>query len=136
MRRIISLLVAVVLILSTLSGCIVTENIRQQQIISNLPEDNFEHKEPIQGATQPAEPEETEPEGILAFTLDQETIDQFYDLLQESEDTALAGSDLKAAEEVADRLDKAYSQNLHRSYSCQPDLCTKSELLFRRSIQP
>lgn len=111
MKRFLSLILAFALMISLLSGCFLIEPFRQHKILSDLPDGDPQNSTP---PSVQQDSVEDEPEGILSFTLDQAMIDRFYELLAESEKVAVAGKDLDAAQEAADRLDEVYSQIMNQ----------------------
>lgn len=59
--------------------------------------------------TQPpaTQPPQTDPDALI-YTLTQENVDEFYRLLTESEELAIAGEDMDAIETLVDALDESY----------------------------
>ena len=87
MKKWISMLLAVMMLLCALTGC---GNNDEMQ--------NTAWKEHVQ------------------FTQDQAMVDGFYTILDEAEDVATAGQDLNAAQDAFDRLDEAYMELIDQEY--------------------
>lgn len=96
MKKIIALLLAVMLLISTLGGCslldIVIDEINQA---GGKPTGTK-----IDGNDNP----------LLNYTLDQQMVDTFYQLLEESETLAIAGEDEEQVDELTEQLDEAYME--------------------------
>lgn len=107
MKRMISMILIAVLMLSAFSGCCFLAD-RQDHYLEEPLDPSLEDYVPDGEITVP--PEIVEPVTVsgLEYILDQEMINLFYDTLEESEALAIAGEDLQAAEDAADRLDEAY----------------------------
>ena len=109
-KKIITLLLAVALMLSVFSGCFLLEPFNQHKILSELPDGqiNTIPSQPKEEATEPPKEDILTVVPGVEYTLDQEMIDRFYDCLQISENVSIYGQDIQAAETAADELDTAY----------------------------
>ncbi len=108
MKRIISIFLVAVLMLCMFSGCCIMRFDRQDNYLEEPLNPSLEDYVPEDEITAPPEIEEPVSVPGLEYILDQEMIDLFYDLLEESEEKAIAGEDLEAAEAAAEQLDEAY----------------------------
>lgn len=116
MKRFLSLVLAVLLLASMLSGCKLLKYYNRHKILSSLPDaDPSLTQDQTPDPTQPQEQTPSQSEGFklsntsdLEFVLDQQMIDSFYTLLDECERVSIAGQDIDAALLASDRLEEAY----------------------------
>lgn len=116
MKRFLSLVLAVLLLTSMLSGCKLLKYYNRHKILSSLPDaDPSLTQDQTPDSTQPQEQTPSQSAGFklsntsdLEFVLDQQMIDSFYTLLDECERVSIAGQDIDAALLASDRLEEAY----------------------------
>lgn len=116
MKRFLSLVLAVLLLASMLSGCKLLKYYNRYKILSSLPDaDPSLTQDQTPDPTQAQEQTPSQSEGFklsntsdLEFVLDQQMIDSFYTLLDECERVSIAGQDIDAALLASDRLEEAY----------------------------
>lgn len=116
MKRFLSLVLAVLLLASMLSGCKLLKYYNRHKILSSLPDaDPSLTQDQTPDPTQAQEQTPSQSEGFklsntsdLEFVLDQQMIDSFYTLLDECERVSIAGQDIDAALLASDRLEEAY----------------------------
>ena len=70
------------------------------------------------------EPEDTSWQAHMQYTLDDQLVDSFYALLEESETLAIAGEDMQAIEEKSDQLDKLYMELIDQNQIAYVYYCT------------
>lgn len=95
MKRFISLLLVAVLLMTVFSGCDL------QDIIDNIE---------IAGSVGTGTKVDGTDNPLLNYTLDQQMVDTFYQLLEESETLAIAGEDEDRVDELTEQLDEAYME--------------------------
>lgn len=99
MKKILSLVLCVVMVVSLLSGCDLLE------LLGNLAQQESSPTEPI-----PAEPINTGWEKHLVYTLNQDTVDYFYACLETAEDLSVNGPDWETVDAAIEELDDAYME--------------------------
>ncbi len=99
MKKFIALLLVAVLIISAFSGCSLI-GLTLGGIMGAGISDGLQGGRKVSGKNNPA----------LKYTLDQEMVDEFYRLLEESEELAVAGEDENAVEERTEQLDQVYME--------------------------
>lgn len=155
MKKILSLLVVLTMIVSLFSGCCIgsdtVEDIRLfGEIIAEMIDAMMDEEEPWdnpfpgQGSLGPTpRPEDIE---ILTYTLDQAMIDAFYELLEYTEQVFTTSTDTEEIDELSDELDDAYlalidqsniayilycleqsNETLSQQYLDSMDVCTLAE---------
>ena len=95
MKKFISLVLVTVLLMLALGGCSL------EDIIAGI--------EMIEGTSTGTKVDGNQNE-LLNYTLDQQMVDGFYQLLEESETLAIAGEDETRVDELTEQLDEAYME--------------------------
>jgi len=70
------------------------------------------------------EPEDTSWQAHMQYTLDDQLVDSFYALLEESETLAIAGEDTQAIEEKSDQLNELYMELIDQNQMAYVDYFT------------
>ncbi len=104
MKKFIALLLMVCLVMTTFSGCCcgvlpsIVEGILESDSFFD-DSDGFSSTK-VDGADN----------AVLQYTLDQNMIDRFYEIVEQSEELAIAGEDYDAVDQLTDSLDEAYME--------------------------
>lgn len=96
MKKIIALILTLVLVLSIFSGCSLLEKVIGEIGIVDM------------GPTSPKVDGSENPH--LNYTLNQELVDSFYQILEESEKQAIAGEDAEQVDALTEQLDEVYTE--------------------------
>lgn len=95
MKKFIALLLAVLFVISAFSGCSLLDALVGE---IGLPGSDSTGTK-VDGSKNP----------LLNYTLDQQMVDTFYQLLEESEQLAIAGEDEQRVDELTEQLDEVYT---------------------------
>lgn len=95
MKKFICLILAAVLLMAIFSGCSLEDIIAGIEMIEGVSTGTK-----VDGSQNP----------LLNYTLDQQMVDDFYQLLEESETLAIAGEDETRVDELTTQLDEAYME--------------------------
>lgn len=102
MKKLIALLLIACLLMTTFSGCgvllAIVDGILESE---SLFDDSYNFSSTKVDGTDNA---------VLQYALDQDLIDLFYEKLEQSEEMAIAGEDLEAAEQLIEELDEVYME--------------------------
>ena len=138
MKKIFSVVLCIVMVISLLSGCDLLELL-----------DRLAQKEPEYSEPAATEPEDRGWEKHLVYTLDQDTIDYFYACLETAEELSINGPDWETVDAAIEELDDAYmelvdqyqiayvlycadqsDEEKSQRYLDTMDICTDAELAY------